>query len=264
VLKRNTAGSALVRLAETRVLAATTLQVGRVSASLPKHGEVEVNASMGPVCGPRFRASGRSASGGGSGSGAAAGNASGSDAQIVESLVQRVISTSGLLDTEELCIRDGLCAWKIVVSIVCLNHDGNVEDAALLAAVSALEDTVLPGTVVGEDGKVCLASEGKERNQRRAGESVSLSCARPLKLRCIPVPLTIGMFDGKLMVDPCSQEEDLLEAVLTVVLTTQGAVVAVNKPGGAAFSPEDMAVCMRLGLGRATEMEPLITSNQTR
>ncbi len=46
----------------------------------------------------------------------------------------------------DLGIDDGSFAWKLCVDIVCLSFDGNLADAALIAAVGALMRLQLPAT----------------------------------------------------------------------------------------------------------------------
>jgi len=67
---------------------------------------------------------------------------------VIESFVQRTLVRSGIVELSDLGIQEGKIAWKLVVSIVCLNHDGNIEDASLLAALTALSDTKLPPTAI--------------------------------------------------------------------------------------------------------------------
>jgi exosome complex RNA-binding protein Rrp42 (RNase PH superfamily) len=53
------------------------------------------------------------------------------EVSVMESFVQRTLVRSGIVELSDLCIQEGKSAWKSVVSIVCLNHDG-IEDASLL------------------------------------------------------------------------------------------------------------------------------------
>ena len=255
VLTRNTYGSALVRIGDTRVVAGVTLLVGRPAAAYPNHGEMEVSVTVGPLCSPQFGPSGRPVLVDGGGG---VGRNIPTDASTVESFVQRTLLRSGIVDLSDLCIQEGKCAWKLRVSIVCLNHDGNIEDAALLSAVTALSDTKLPATVISSDGIVSIANDSENDEDGK-----NLLSSRPLKLRYVPVPLTIGMFDGKLLVDPSSEEETVLDGLLTVVMTATGQVVTVNKPGGECISPEDLAACMTLATGRAKEIESAIYYKDT-
>lgn len=238
VFARNTYGSALVRIGNTRMVAGVTLMVGRPSAACPTHGEMDVSVTMGALCSPYLGPSGRPVDNNSSRKNLP------TEASVIESFVQRTLVRSGIVELSDLCIQEGKSAWKLVVSIVCLNHDGSIEDASLLAALTALSDTKLPPAAISKNGVVSIMPH----------DSTS-DLLRPLKLRCIPIPLTIGMFDGKFLVDPSCEEEAVLDGMLTVVMTSRGQVVSVNKPGGAFISLEDLAACLTFATGRAKEME---------
>lgn len=45
-----------------------------------------------------------------------------------------------MVDLNDLCISEGKAVWVLYADIVCLNDDGNVFDASLLALVSALKN----------------------------------------------------------------------------------------------------------------------------
>jgi exosome complex component RRP43 len=136
-----------------------------------------------------------------------------------------------------------------------------MEDAAFLSAVTALSNTLLPRIVISSQGIVYLKDVDDNRNNttddtmKLAVDSFDKST---LKLRCIPVPLSIGMFDGKLLVDPSGEEELVLDGILTLIVTSQGQVVSINKPGGAFISSEDLAACLTLATARAKEIEDAI------
>lgn len=58
---------------------------------------------------------------------------------------------SGALLLEDLSIEAGTHAWKLCMDIVCLSFDGNLADAALLAAMAALMRLKLPGIQMMDD-----------------------------------------------------------------------------------------------------------------
>lgn len=265
VLTRNTHGSSLIRIGPTRVVAAVTLSVGRPAAASPNYGEMDVSVTMGPLCSSLLGPSGRpmsiaSVEGAGTGSSSYCKNMP-TEASVVESFLRRTLLQSGIVDLADLCIQEGKSAWKLLISIVCLNHDGNVEDAAFLSAVTALSNTQLPRIVISSQGVVYLRDEEDSNNNNitTTTKCAADSCDKvTLKLRCIPVPLSIGMFDGKLLVDPSSEEELVLDGTLTLVVTSQGQVVSINKPGGAFISSESLAACLTLATARAKEIEDAI------
>lgn len=46
--------------------------------------------------------------------------------------------------------------WRLCLDIVCLSREGNLTDAAILAAIVALSDVILPATTISKDDKVLL------------------------------------------------------------------------------------------------------------
>lgn len=53
-------------------------------------------------------------------------------------LLERTIKDSRCVDTESLCLISGEKVWQIKCHIVCLNFDGNLCEAASIAAISSL------------------------------------------------------------------------------------------------------------------------------
>jgi exosome complex component RRP43 len=51
---------------------------------------------------------------------------------------------SGILPLSELCIHPERAAWVLYVDATCINYDGNVFDAALIAMVAALKNSASP------------------------------------------------------------------------------------------------------------------------
>jgi exosome complex component RRP43 len=49
-------------------------------------------------------------------------------------------SSSGMIDLKELCLVSGKAAWMGYLDIYCLDADGALFDAALLAAVAAFSN----------------------------------------------------------------------------------------------------------------------------
>jgi exosome complex component RRP43 len=55
---------------------------------------------------------------------------------------------SRLLPLHTLCIKPGKAVWVLYADIICINYDGNVTDAAVLALVAALRNSKLGSTSV--------------------------------------------------------------------------------------------------------------------
>ncbi|CDR18907.1 unnamed protein product [Oncorhynchus mykiss] len=52
--------------------------------------------------------------------------------------LERCLRNSKCIDTESLCVVSGEKVWQIRVDVHLLNHDGNLMDAASIAAIAAL------------------------------------------------------------------------------------------------------------------------------
>jgi exosome complex component RRP43 len=77
---------------------------------------------LSPLCSPQF----------------SIGRATDHSVRLGEWLTNHIISTK-LFSLDELCIADKQSVWVIYADIVCIDYDGNVLDAALLALVHALK-----------------------------------------------------------------------------------------------------------------------------
>lgn len=49
--------------------------------------------------------------------------------------------SSGVLPTSSLCIEPGKAVWALFVDAICINYDGNIFDATLLAMIAALKNS---------------------------------------------------------------------------------------------------------------------------
>jgi exosome complex component RRP43 len=113
-----------------------------------------------------------------------------------------------MLDKKQLCIEEGKFVWMLKADIVCLDHDGNVTDAALIALALALRTLKVPVPIVRDDGEVTVGPG-----------STSLAVS------VVPVPLTVCVLDGGVVLADCTwEEEQHAEATVTVVLTNTGQV----------------------------------------
>jgi exosome complex component RRP43 len=54
------------------------------------------------------------------------------------------MSSAGVLPLSNLCIYPERAAWVLYVDATCINYDGNAFDAALIAMVTALQNSAIP------------------------------------------------------------------------------------------------------------------------
>ena len=55
---------------------------------------------------------------------------------------------------EDLSIAKGQSTWKLMVDVFCVNHVGNVPDAALASVMAALQTLKLPAASINEADNV--------------------------------------------------------------------------------------------------------------
>jgi exosome complex component RRP43 len=124
----------------------------------------------------------------------------------LSSSLNDVLNSPQVFDPSQLDIREGEVFWTLHVHVVCLNYDGNAFDLCLLAALAALEDTVLPS--LGEG--VGKADEPGRLVETASGATEKVFEGRALELLSRPLPVTFAQLPGKhWVVDPSAQEEDL-------------------------------------------------------
>lgn len=160
---------------------------------------------------------------------------------------------AGLLDLTQLGIEKGQAAWVLKADVVCVDHDGNVGDAALLALIGALSNTTLPVVAVGSDHVVtipdpgvahtpvcvlcvCVRAHAATTTTNNTGDRWHFWCCFcaedrvPLVLSDVASSLTVAVVAGVLVVDPTAEEEAVCTSTVTVIHTGKGKV-----RGGALF-----------------------------
>lgn len=77
--------------------------------------------------------------------------------------------SSRVVEMESLSIVKGQSAWKLMVDVYCVDHDGNVLDAALTSIMAALKTLKLPATSVNEADNVVSIVPGEPHNSAHFG-----------------------------------------------------------------------------------------------
>ena len=120
-------GSALARIGDTAVLAGIKLEPGKPFPDTPNAGVLTTNAELVPLSNPTFEP--------------------GPPTPIaieVSRVVDRAIRAAETIDLTRLCVTPNEKSWVCYTDVHVLDHDGNLIDAALLAAESALAHATDP------------------------------------------------------------------------------------------------------------------------
>jgi len=150
------------------------------------------------------------------------------DAIELARVVDRGVRESGAIDLDKLAITPGEEVWAVFVDIHMLDHDGNLIDASALAAIAALWHMKMEGI-----------------------EDWTLPEFPILKK---PIAVTIAKINGKLMVDPCLDEENVMDARITITTTEDGSICAMQKGGIGYFTPEELEAAYEMARSRAVEL----------
>ncbi|HKZ87945.1 MAG TPA: exosome complex protein Rrp42 [Candidatus Bathyarchaeia archaeon] len=212
-------GSARILLGKTQVLVGVKVGTGEPFPDTPNEGVMTVNAELVPLASPTFEP----------------GPPDENSIELAR-IVDRGIRESKAIDTEKLVIEPGKKVFVVFVDVYVLNHDGNLIDASALAAVSALLNTKMPNYEI-KDGEVKI----------KQGYT-------PLPLRSRPITITIGKINDKLIVDPWLEEEQVMDARISMAINDEGNICAVQKGLSGYFTPQQIIEASKLAQEKATQL----------
>ncbi len=203
-------GSAKAIIGDTEVIAGVKMKVGEPYSDNPDEGTLITTAELLPLSSPEYLPGPPK-----------------ENAIELARIIDRGVRESKMIDMKKLCIRKGELVWTLFLDIYTINDDGNLIDAAALAALAALKSAVLPKL---KDDQVVYGEFTKTK----------------LPLTIIPVTSTIVKIGDKLMVDPCLDEEDSMQTRLSVAVSEKGNVHAMQlgETGGLTSKEVDEAIGM--------------------
>jgi exosome complex component RRP42 len=210
-------GSARVKMGNTDVLVGLKMSVGTPFGDTPNMGVLATGAELIPLASADFE--------------------SGPPGEIAIELarvVDRGIRESKMIDLEALCITPGEAVWMNFVDIYALDYDGNLFDAAALAAVAALKTAVVPASAHGR------------------GEDF------PLPTTCTPISVTSVKIENSILVDPSLDEEMVASARLTVTSDENGDLRAMQKGMRGALTVDEVKSIVDQSIEIAKELRKLI------
>ena len=149
-------GSARVKMGKTEVIAGVKMQLGEPYPDSPNKGNLMVSGDLLPLASPRFET-----------------GPPRFPAIELPRVVDRGIRESGMIDFSKLVVTPKEKVWTVIIDIYPINDDGNLIDAAAIAAVVALKDTKLPE----------IDKEGNINYDKKTSEGL------PLLKGTVPIPL---------------------------------------------------------------------------
>jgi len=216
-------GSARVRLGKTEVLVGTKIEVGEPFPDVPNEGVLTVNAELVPLASPTFEP-----------------GPPNENAIELARVVDRGIRESKAIGLEDLCIIPGKKVFIVFVDIYVLNHDGNLIDASALAALAALTNTKMSNYEV-KNGEIEI-KPGYKR----------------LPIKNYPIAVTFAKINDKLIVDPWLEEENVMDARLTITFEKEGKICALQKGGSGHFTPKQILEAVKIASEKSEELRELV------
>jgi exosome complex component RRP42 len=212
-------GSAKVLLGKTEVVVGAKVEMGEPFPDTPNEGVLTVNAELVPLASPGFEP----------------GPPDESSIELAR-IVDRGIRESKAIDLEKLCIEAGKKVFVVFVDVYVLNHDGNLIDASALAAMAALLNTKMAKYEV-EDGEVKFKS-GYE----------------PLPVKKRPITVTCAKIGDKLIVDPWLDEEQVMDARISIAIDDDENICAIQKGGSGYFEAKEVFEAAKIAKEKAKQL----------
>jgi len=213
-------GSATVKLGDTEVIVGVKMELGEPFPDTPDEGVMIVNAELGPIASPEFE-TGRP----------------GEEAVELARVVDRGIRESKAIDFGKLCIEEGEKVWICAIDIQVINHDGNLIDASGIGAIAALLTTRIPEYRDGEINRDKLVGK--------------------LPVSLIPIPCTVAKIGEKLVVDPSLEEEESMNARLTIT-AFDGKLCAMQKGASGSFTTDEVKKSIEMALKSIEERKKIV------
>ncbi|MGD8505829.1 MAG: exosome complex protein Rrp42 [Candidatus Bathyarchaeota archaeon] len=216
-------GSARVRLGKTEVLVGIKIGIGEPFSDVPNQGVLTVNAELVPLASPEFEP-----------------GPPGEKAIEIARVVDRGIRESKAIDLEKLCIEPGKKVFIVFIDLYVLNYDGNLIDASALAALAALLNTKISKYEIKE-GKFQIKPGYKS-----------------LPIRNYPIAVTLAKINDKLLADPWLEEEQVMDARITMTFEKDENLCALQKGGTGVFTTQQIQEAAKIARQKAAELRKLV------
>jgi exosome complex component RRP42 len=168
------------------------------------------------------------------------------DAIEMGRVIDRGIRESGFIDFKKMCIKEGEKVWQIFLDLYAINNDGNLFDAAGLAALIALANVRLP-VYDAEKNKI---------------EHEFTDTPLPLNRDKMSFNITVHKVGDKLVLDPSKEEEEISDYRLSIAVADnkgEARITAMQKGKEGGITGDDMQSILKLVEEQYSEMFPKIS-----
>lgn len=203
--------SSLVKLGNTSLVCGCTTRLSKKLDSNQESDDINIHVELPPICS------------------SPTGHRTQQTAQLLTKTLKNILDDMNCLDRSCLSIEHDNLAWSIDVEVICLNYDGCLLDAALIAVLVALKSLKLT-------------------------DKTSDNSPKKFILNKMPIRSSFAIIGDRVICDPNLEEETVAQSTMsiTVELSSNGENFHVNKQGGKAIDLGKLAECNRLAKQRAS------------
>ena len=223
-------GSARVKIGNTQVVTGIKMVMGEPYPDTPDAGVMTTAAELIPLASPDFEA-----------------GPPRENAIELARVVDRGIRESNVIELEKLCLEPGEKIWVVFIDIHIIDYDGNLFDAASLAALAALYDARMPVDRLEEEDRKAYIKKLDDFGIKPVEETVKNKAGDEEKVMSYYIPMreppmscTSVKFNDVVVVDPSLDEEEIAEARLTVSTDSNGSIRAMQKGLNGSFTLEEI------------------------
>lgn len=233
-------GSARVKIGNTQVIVGIKIDLGEPYPDTPDSGVMTTAAELIPLASPDFEA-----------------GPPREDAIELARVVDRGIRESNVIDLEKLCIEPSEKIWIIFIDIHVIDYDGNLFDAASLAALAALDTSVVPVTRLKPN-----MEKLKEKFPSVKDYLKEHPDDFPLPMREPPISCTSVKFDDVVVMDPSLEEEEIAEVRLTVATDKNGDIRAMQKGLNGSFTVEEIKKVIKASIDNGEKIRKILNKGK--
>ena len=207
-------GSAYAKIGGTLVIAGLKVGIGTPYPDTPNCGVITVNAEFVPFASPTFEP-----------------GPPDENAIELARVIDRSIRELKVIDLEKLAIIPGEKVYILWLDIYVFDHDGNLLDTSMLAAITTLLTARIPKAVIKEDGKTV---------------ELNKEVSEPLPITNKVVTVSVGKVNGKFIVDPNIDEEQVLDCRLAISISGDGRIAGMQKMGSGTFALNEVIEAVKI------------------
>lgn len=208
---RTADASSLVKLGNTSLVCGCTAQLVKNEDCNEDDEPLKIKIELPPICSSPY------------------GNRTQINAQLLTRTVKNILEDTRCIDNQQFYDDKSESHWSIDVEVICLNYDGCILDAALIAVLSALKSLRLHDDLV--------------------------------QLTTIPVTSSFALIGERIICDPNLEEESVAQSTFSITAdSTTKKNFHISKIGGKSLSSGGLLKCIGLASGRAEQVGPVIKS----